>query len=96
MAHIYAGILGPLGFLITLARGLMHGGGTDSVLLSAWLTLLAFSVVGYVAGWIAERVVAESVRGTIAAGLAGEPWRAGADEQATEAFAPAVSDLGGT
>ncbi len=72
MAHIYAGILGPLAFLTAVARGVIHGGGAESVLLGAWFGLLAFSAIGYVAGWIAGRVVAESVRGRIANELAAE------------------------
>ena len=72
MAHTYAGILGPLAFLTALARGMMHGGGTESVLFGAWCCLLAFSVVGYVIGWVAERIVADSVHGRIAAELAAE------------------------
>ena len=72
MAHIYAGILGPLAFLTALARGTMHGGGTESVLFGAWCGLLAFAVVGYVVGWVAERIVADSVSGRISAELAAE------------------------
>ena len=72
MAHLYAGILGPLAFLTSLTRGFMHRGGTESVLWSAWIGLLVFSVVGYVIGWVAERIVADSVRGGISAELAAE------------------------
>jgi len=31
VARIYAGILGPLALLTCIARGIVHGGGTDSV-----------------------------------------------------------------
>ncbi|MBN2477122.1 MAG: hypothetical protein JXB62_21115 [Pirellulales bacterium] len=72
MTHIYAGILGPLAFLTSLARGFVHGGGAESTLWAAWFGLLAFSAIGYVIGCIAERTVEESVRGRIAAELAAE------------------------
>ena len=78
MAHIYAGILGPLAFLTSLARGVIHGNGAESILWAAWWSLLAFSAVGYLVGWFAMRIVAESVEGSIAAELAAK--EAGEDE----------------
>ncbi len=72
MAHLYAGILGLLAFLTSVARGIIHGGGIESVLWAAWLSLLAFGVVGYTVGWLAERIVEDSVRGRILAELAAE------------------------
>ena len=65
MAHVYAGILGPLAFLTAVARGLIHHGKPESVLLTAWLSLMAFAAVGYIVGWIAEQVVRDSVYGRI-------------------------------
>lgn len=67
MAHVYAGILGPLAFLTCVARGIVHGGGTESVLWTAWCSLLVFAAVGYVIGWVAGQTVEESVRGRIQA-----------------------------
>lgn len=72
MAHIYAGILGPLALLTSLARGIMHGGGVDSLLWSGWCSLLVFSAIGYLIGWLAERTVADSVRDGISAELAAD------------------------
>lgn len=72
MAHVYAGILGPLAFLTSLARGALHGGGTESVLWTGWCSLVAFAAVGYVIGWVAGKTVEESVRGRISAELAAE------------------------
>ena len=72
MAHTYAGILGPIAFLTSVARGVVDGGSAESVLFIAWCSLLVFSVVGYVVGWIAERAVVESVRGRIEAEVAAE------------------------
>ena len=70
MARIYAGILGPLALLTSLATGLIHARGTDAVLLAAWCSLLVFAVVGYVVGGIAGRIVDESVHASIAGRLA--------------------------
>jgi hypothetical protein len=72
VAHVYAGILGPLAFLTSLARGFVHGGGTQSVLWTAWWSLLAFAAVGYVVGWVAGKTVEQSVHGRIKAELAAD------------------------
>ena len=72
MARIYCGILGLLSFLTTLARGWIHGGDAESILWTAWLSLLLFSVIGLIIGWIAGRIVEESVNARLAAELAGK------------------------
>jgi len=72
VARIYAGILGPLALLTCVARGMLHGSGVESTLLSAWLSLLVFSAVGYVIGRLAEWIVDESVGAVVQAGLATE------------------------
>ncbi len=70
MARTYAGILGLLAFLTSLAHGLMHGAGGVSVLWTAWCCLLLFALVGCVIGWVAEWIVEDSVHGRISAELA--------------------------
>ena len=67
MARTYAGILGPLAFFTSLARGALHAWPAEKTLLVAWTTLVGFAAVGWMTGWIAERIVAEEVRGQIAA-----------------------------
>ncbi len=69
MARTYAGILGPLAFLTVLARGLIGGGASETVLVHAWASLLGFAALGCVLGWLAERTVREAVNGAIAAEL---------------------------
>ncbi len=61
MARIYSGILGLLALLTTLTRGWIHGGDTESLLWAAWLNLLLFAIVGLFIGWIAGRIVEDSV-----------------------------------
>ena len=78
MAVRYAGILGLLAFLTSSARGLLHGGEAESILLAAWLSLLAFAAIGGVIGWVAGRVVEESVRARIKEALAAEEEAANA------------------
>jgi hypothetical protein len=70
VARIYAGILGPLAFITSLIRGVMHGGTTESVLWTAWFCLLVFAAMGYVIGWIGQRTVEEAVSSRMAAEMA--------------------------
>ena len=69
MARTYAGILGPLALVTSLARGIIHATDAESVLFGAWCSLLVFAAVGALVGWIAGRVVEESVSATIEAEL---------------------------
>ncbi len=66
MARIYAGILGPLALLTTLAHGFVHGRPADATLLSAVANLWIFAALGCVAGWIAGSILEDAVRSRIA------------------------------
>ena len=70
MGRIYAGILGPLAFLTALARGVVHAGGSEAVVRTAWCCLLGFAAGGYVIGRLAEWTVADSVASRLAAEMA--------------------------
>jgi hypothetical protein len=70
VARRYAGILGSLAFLTTLIRGMLHGGDPETVLWSAWCALLAFALVGGIAGRLAAWIVEDAVRSRFA-GIAG-------------------------
>ena len=65
MARQYAGILGLLALMVSLMRGIIAGGASEATLWTAWLSLLAFTVLGAVIGWLAERIVRESVSSRI-------------------------------
>ncbi len=65
MARQYAGILGLLALMVSLMRGIVAGGASQATLWTAWLGLLAFTVLGAVIGWLAERIVRESVSSQI-------------------------------
>lgn len=65
MGAKYAGILGPVALLTTLARGLIHGGNVEGVLFDAWIMLLAFAAIGYVIGRLADWTVEESVHASL-------------------------------
>ena len=65
MARQYAGILGLLALMVSLMRGIVAGGASQATLWTAWLGLLAFTVLGAVIGWLAERIVRESVSSRI-------------------------------
>ena len=66
MGRTYAGILGLLALLASVAHGLLHGRSTDTILLEAWLGLVGFAALGGVLGWIAGRIVEEEVRSRMA------------------------------
>ncbi len=70
MARIYAGILGPLAFLTSLARGMLHGAGPESVLATACCCLWLFAAVGCVMGWIGQHAVEDAMSARVAAQLA--------------------------
>jgi len=72
LARTYAGILGSLALLTSLARGFVHGQSTDTVLLTAWCSLIVFAAVGYVVGGIAARTIDESVIAAVRSHLAQE------------------------
>ncbi len=65
MARQYAGILGLLALMVSLMRGIIAGGACEATLWTAWLSLLAFTILGAVIGWLAERIVRESVSSRI-------------------------------
>jgi hypothetical protein len=66
VARTYAGILGPLALFTSLVRGAVHAWSTEKTLLVAWTSLLVFAVLGWVVGWVAERVVDEEIRARMA------------------------------
>jgi hypothetical protein len=69
MARAYAGVLGSLACGMILARGLLAGGGLESTIAAACAALFAFAALGWTAGQLAERFVAESVRARFQAAL---------------------------
>lgn len=69
MAPIYAGILGLVALVTSLAHGMIHRADPVSMLLAAWLSLLVFTALGYAIGWVAARTVEESVQAEILAEL---------------------------
>ena len=66
MARLYAGILGLLAFLTILVRGMLHGGSPESVLWSAWCSLVVFMLIGGVLGWMAGWIVEDTIRNQFA------------------------------
>lgn len=66
MARTYAGILGPLAMLTTLAHGVLHGGAAEFTLESALVALWVFAAVGYLAGRIAAAILEDALRARMA------------------------------
>lgn len=67
MGRHFAGILGLLAFLVVLVRGWVRGAGVEGTVEQAMWLLFGFGFLGYLAGSVAERVVAESVRSRLEA-----------------------------
>ena len=73
VARTYAGILGFLAFVTSLVHGYVHAQRPETILLSAWASLVAFAVIGSAAGWTARRVVEDAVRERIVSPAAETP-----------------------
>jgi ammonia channel protein AmtB len=69
VGRIYGGILGLLAFQTTLIRGWIHHDDLETTLWTAWLSLMAFTAVGVVVGWIAGRIVEDFVAARVSAEL---------------------------
>lgn len=64
MGRIFAGILGPMAFLVIILRGLIHGASVEATLETACLALVIFSALGGWFGSIADATVEHSVQTT--------------------------------
>ena len=62
MGPRYAGILGPLAYVLVLTRGLIDGSSPESILGLAVVCLLVFAGIGYMAGRVADKVLWDSVK----------------------------------
>jgi hypothetical protein len=58
----YAGVLGLVAFAAAVARGVVHGAGTEATLGRASASLAAFMALGWLIGRLAEWIVEEYVR----------------------------------
>jgi len=82
MGRAYAGILGPLAFAISIARGVAEGSGVEGTLLWSVAALFTFAAIGHVAGKTAEHLVNESVRTQFQAAMAA--WEAKQQQAKTQ------------
>ena len=62
MGRTYAGILGPLAFVIVVARGVWAASGVEATLGIACGAMFLFALLGLIAGQLADYLVRESVR----------------------------------
>jgi hypothetical protein len=61
VARIFGGILGLTAFLMTLARGGVHGNDPETTIRIAWLSLLAFTGIGLVLGWLGGWLIEDAI-----------------------------------
>jgi hypothetical protein len=69
MGRAYAGVLGFTAFATAVARGVIDGLDTDTIVTRACLALAAFGTLGAVAGLLGDAAVRESVEQTLRAEL---------------------------
>ncbi len=69
MGRAYAGILGPIAFVTVILRGMSDGASVEGTMRYACLSLFIFAGIGLVIGSVAESIVKQSVRATLAAEL---------------------------
>ncbi|HZZ73696.1 MAG TPA: hypothetical protein VFE24_15705 [Pirellulales bacterium] len=65
MARTYAAVLGYVAFFAEMARGVVHGSGSEGVLLAAIFGLLGFAAVGYFCGLIGEAILRDSIESLV-------------------------------
>jgi hypothetical protein len=70
VGRTYAGILGPLGMILVIARALGNSGGVQATLWTGILTVAIMAAVGYILGELAAWIVEDSVRTKVSTELA--------------------------
>jgi len=70
VARIYAGILGLLALVTTVARAVIRGGSLPEALWTGCGWLVVFALIGAVVGRLAQQTIDESVAARLAAELA--------------------------
>jgi hypothetical protein len=73
MGRRYAAVLGLLSFTAMLVRGIAGGGAWESTLGQAIAVLLAFTILGGIAGWLAERIIDDAIRSRLNTEFAARP-----------------------
>ena len=61
MARGYSGVLACVALCLAITRGLVIGLSSNEILTQCLWFFFAFAIVGYIIGFTAERVVAESL-----------------------------------
>lgn len=65
MRRNFAGVLGLTALCVVLVRGCLHADAINSVFWSATISMLAFALLGWIAGVVAEQIVVDSVVGRL-------------------------------
>ena len=61
MVRAYAGVLSAVAISLAITRGLVQGMTTNEILVQSLWFFIVFAFIGYAIGYIAEKVVTESV-----------------------------------
>ena len=72
MGRIYAGVLGPLAFVVIAVLGLLHSSDAEKTLLAGCCLMFVFAAIGFVIGQLAEWSVEDAVRSRLRVELAAQ------------------------
>lgn len=61
MARAYAGVLAAVAISLAITRGLVLGMAPNEILVQSFWFFLVFAFIGFFIGFIAEKVVTESI-----------------------------------
>lgn len=72
MGRIYAGVLGPLAFVVIVVLGLLHGSDAEKTMLAGCCLMFVFAAIGFVIGQLAEWMIEDAVRSRLRGELAAQ------------------------
>ena len=64
MGRPYAAVLGTVALCVVVLRGVLHHATIRDTIPAALAALLAFSALGALLGWLADRLVRDTLRGS--------------------------------
>lgn len=73
MPRSFAAALALIAFVTVIVRGTIRGAQAESIVFYAWLSLIAFAIVGYIVGTIAGSLIDHAAQARVVKQLAADP-----------------------